>query len=348
MKLRDVGEFGLIELIRKNTPRTRGVRLGIGDDAAWVSATHDSFLFTSDLLIEGVHFNRDWISMPELGHKSLTASLSDIAAMGGTPAYFLMSLALPDLTTQQVEGLYRGVHKLAKEYDAALVGGDTCAADRMVIDVFVAGYAPYGPVTRSGATVGDDIYVTGTLGDSALGLALLAETTDSGSARDRTHLIRRHCHPTARVKTGVQLAKGKIAKAMMDISDGLVQDLGHICEASGTGAILWQELLPLSPAFSRVARPRDVSLALAGGEDYELLFTAATQHRKAVERIAQRTGVRITRIGESVPKRRGLTLINQQGANIPLSEFGYDHFGTSSQPRRRPTRPKRIKTARSR
>lgn len=342
MKLRDVGEFGLIELIRKTTPRTRGVRLGIGDDAAWVSTTHDSLLFTSDLLIEGVHFNRNWISMLELGHKSLTASLSDIAAMGGSPAYFLMSLALPDLTTQQVDALYRGVHKLAAEHKVALVGGDTCAADRMIIDVFLAGYAPHGAIKRSGAAVGDDIYVTGTIGDSALGLALLAETRHTASPRDRAHLIRRHCRPTARVQTGLQLAKAGIAKAMMDISDGLVQDMGHLCRASGTGATLWQERLPLSPAFRRVAGDRDLTYALAGGEDYELLFTAATQHRKAVAQIATRTRVPITRIGESIPRKHGLTLVNHEGAQVPVADLGYDHFGGKSEPaQRRPTQPKK-------
>ena len=254
MKLRDLGEFGLIDLIQRKTPRTRGVRLGIGDDAAWVSTTGDSLLFTSDLLVEGVHFNLDWISMRDLGHKSLTASLSDIAAMGGRPAYFLLSLALPDLNTQRAAALIRGIHAVAAEHRVALVGGDTCAADRLVIDVFLAGFAPYGAVTRGGARVGDDIYVTGTLGDSALGLTLLSEPRAKVSARDRNHLIRRHHHPTARVETGMQLAKARLARAMMDVSDGLAQDLGHICRASGTGAVVRQEHVPLSPAFTRVGR----------------------------------------------------------------------------------------------
>jgi len=326
MKLRDVGEFGLIERIRKGTPRMNGVLLGIGDDAAWVSATHDSLLFTSDLLIEGVHFNRDWTSMPELGHKSLTASLSDIAAMGGSPAYFLLSLALPDITTGQVDALYRGIRTLAAEHRVALVGGDTSAADRLIIDVFLTGYAPYGAIARSGAAVGDDIYVTGTLGDSALGLALLAGSQHVTSQRDRAYLMRRHRHPTARVKIGMQLAKARVAKAMMDISDGLVQDLGHICRASGTGAVVRQAYLPLSPAFRRVAGPQGLVHALAGGEDYELLFTADTHHRKGVDRIAKRSGVAITRIGQCVAKREGLTLINERGESVPLSAHGFDHF----------------------
>lgn len=326
MRLKDVGEFGLIELIRNKTPRRRGVRVGIGDDAAWVSAKHDSLLFTSDLLIEGIHFNLAWTSMQELGHKALTASLSDIAAMGGAPAYCLISLAVPDMTTQQVEALYRGVHGAASEHRVALVGGDTCAADRLIVDVFLAGYAPYGAILRGGAAVRDDIYVTGTIGDSALGLALLAEVGHKASARDQTYLLRRHRHPTARVGAGLQLAKRKLATAMMDISDGLLQDLGHVCRASGTGAVVLQEKLPLSPAFTRVAGRDGFDYALSGGEDYELLFTSGRQHRKAVAQVARRTGVRITRIGECVAKKQGITLINEQGASLPIGRVGHDHF----------------------
>ena len=326
MTLRDLGEFGLIDLIRGKTPRARGVRLGIGDDAARVSTPDDSLLVTSDLLVEGVHFNRDWISMRDLGHKSLTASLSDIAAMGGRPAYFLLSLALPDLPTQQAAALVRGVHAAAAEHRVALAGGDTCAADRMVIDVFLAGFAPYGAVTRAGARVGDDIYVTGTLGDSALGLGLLADPRPEVSARDRNYLIRRHHHPTARVKTGMELARQGLARAMMDVSDGLAQDLGHVCRASGTGAVVRQDQVPLSRAFVRAARAVDFTCALAGGEDYELLFTAASDARKGVERVARRTGVPITRIGECVPRKHGLTLVDPRGDRVPLTAPGYDHF----------------------
>ena len=326
MTLRDLGEFGFIDLIRRKTPRPRGVRLGIGDDAARVATPDDSLLFTSDLLVEGVHFNLDWISMRELGHKSLTASLSDIAAMGGRPAYFLLSLALPDLPTQRAAALVRGIHAAAAEHRVALVGGDTCASDRLVIDVFLAGFAPYGAVTRAGAGVGDDIYVTGTLGDSALGLALLAEPRARVPARDRNYLVRRHHQPTARVKTGMALAREGLAGAMMDVSDGLAQDLGHICRASGTGAVVRQDRLPLSPAFRRVAGPGDLARALAGGEDYELLFTAAGDARKGVERVARSTGVAITRIGECVPRKQGLTLLDPEGNRMPLTAEGYDHF----------------------
>ncbi len=330
MRLRDLGEFGLIDLIRKQTPRARGVRLGIGDDAARVATPDDSMLFTSDLLIEDVHFNRDWISMRDLGHKSLTASLSDIAAMGGRPAYFLLSLALPDLAAHQAAALVRGIHAAAAEHRVALVGGDTCAADRLVIDVFLAGFAPHGAVTRSGARVGDDIYVTGTLGDSALGLALLSEPRSAISARDRNYLVRRHHHPAARLETGLQLAREGLARAMMDVSDGLAQDLGQLCRASGVGAVVRQDRVPLSPVFNRVAGPEDLPCALAGGEDYELLFTAPGGAGTGVERVARRTGVAITRIGECVARKRGVTLLDPRGGSVPLTGGGHDHFRRSA------------------
>ncbi len=326
MRLRDLGEFGLIDLIQRNTPRRRGVRLGIGDDAAWVTTAGDSLLFTSDLLIEGIHFKREWIPMQDLGHKALTASLSDIAAMGGRPAFFLLSLALPDIDTGDAAALIEGIQALAAEHRLALVGGDTCAADRLTLDVFLAGEAPHGAVTRAGARVGDDIYVTGTLGDSALGLALLSEPRPKAPAKDRNYLIQRHHRPSARVKTGLQLAREGVAHAMMDVSDGLAQDLGHICRASRTGAVVHQARVPLSPAFVRVAGPDDLACALAGGEDYELLFTADPDARKGIEGVARRTGVPITRIGECVSRKHGVTLVDARGDSAPLSAEGYDHF----------------------
>lgn len=326
MRVQDLGEFGFIDLIRKQTPRRRGVRLGIGDDTAWVSTAEDSLLLTSDLLIEGVHFNLKWISMRELGHKSLTASLSDIAAMGGRPAWFLLSLALPNVTTRSATALVQGFNTVATEHQVALVGGDTCAADSLIIDVALAGFAPYGAITRAGARVGDDIYVTGTLGDSALGLTLLSKPRPKVSARDRNYLIQRHHRPTARVKTGMQLAKEGLARAMMDISDGLVQDLGHICRASGIGAVVQQDRVPLSRAFNRVAEPRDLTCALGGGEDYELLFTAASDTRRRVERVAKRTGVPITRVGECVSQKHGVALLDSRGVRVPLEALGHDHF----------------------
>ena len=171
MKLKELGEFGLIERVQKATPRGRGVRLGIGDDAAWVDCKQDSFLITSDLLIEGAHFNLKWTSFYDLGYKALAVNLSDLAAMGGNPAYMVLSLAIPvDFRAEDIEEFYRGIRSLASESRVALVGGDTSASDRFFICVCLVGHAPYRPITRTGAQVDDDLYTTGTLGDASLGL----------------------------------------------------------------------------------------------------------------------------------------------------------------------------------
>ncbi|HEX9787676.1 MAG TPA: thiamine-phosphate kinase, partial [Candidatus Binatia bacterium] len=176
MKLSRLGEFGLIQRIRRALPVGRGVRIGIGDDAAWVENPSGSSLLTADLLIEGVHFDLKWISFFELGYKSLAVNLSDIAAMGGVAAYAVFSLGIPaGLDSSDIDELYRGVDALAQPYRVAIVGGDTNIAESLIVSVCVIGHAPYRPVRRSGARVGDDIYVTGTLGDSALALKLLQQ-----------------------------------------------------------------------------------------------------------------------------------------------------------------------------
>ncbi|MEA2659312.1 MAG: thiamine-monophosphate kinase, partial [Candidatus Binatota bacterium] len=171
MKLSQLGEFSLIEEIRRATPVGRGVRIGIGDDAAWVDNTLGSSLVTADLLVEGVHFNLKWTSMFELGYKSLAVNLSDIAAMGGVPGYVILSLGIPaHFDSKQVALFYQGIFALAKPNRVSLVGGDTNVAKLLTISVCVIGHAPYPPIRRNTAQVGDDIYVTGTLGDAALAL----------------------------------------------------------------------------------------------------------------------------------------------------------------------------------
>ena len=170
MKLSRLGEFGLIERIRQKTPAGRGVRIGIGDDAAWIINQKDSSLVTADLLIQGIHFDLRWTSLFDLGHKALAVNLSDIAAMGGVPSYVILSLGLPaDLDSAQIDAFYRGLQALARRTGVALVGGDTNAAVTLIVSVCVIGYAPYAPVRRNGARAGDDIYVSGTLGDALSG-----------------------------------------------------------------------------------------------------------------------------------------------------------------------------------
>lgn len=327
MRLKELGEFGLIERIQKATPRGRGVRLGIGDDAAWVTSRQDSILITSDLLIEGVHFNLKWTSFFDLGYKTLSVNLSDLAAMGGSPAYLVLSLGIPvDFKVEDVEEFYRGIRRLASQSGVALVGGDTSTSKFFFISAFLVGHAPYGAVTRSGAKVGDDLYVTGTIGDSSLGLDLLKTSKARAKGLEIAYLGSRHRLPTARLKAGALLAKKRLARAMIDISDGLLQDLTHLCEASGTGAVIWQEALPLSRQYQHCAGWKGVRYALTGGEDYELLFCIRARDRARLEKIRTRLGVPITRIGKCVSARHGITIVNAKGTPLSSPKMGYDHF----------------------
>lgn len=327
MKLSRLGEFGLIERVERTAPKGRGVYLGIGDDSAWVRTRSGSCLLTADLLIEGVHFDLKWTSLYALGYKTLAVNMSDIAAMGGTPTYLLLSLGIPvTFESDDVEEFYRGVRAVAVRSDVALVGGDTSVAKSFFISACLVGDAPRRPVTRSGAQIGDDIYVTGTLGDSALGLKLLKKKSSELKQPAAKFLLFRHHFPTARVQAGATLAKEKLARAMIDVSDGLIQDLGHICKASGVGAIIAEEKLPLSAAYRSLAGRDRTEHALIGGEDYELLFCARRRDRSRIEKLQGQFNVPVTRIGTCVRARDGLKILDRKGQCITFRKTGHDHF----------------------
>jgi thiamine-monophosphate kinase len=326
MKLSALGEFGLVERIRRRTATGKGVRLGIGDDAAWVDCPGKSLLLSTDLLVEGRHFNLCWTSFRALGWKALAVNLSDIAAMGGKPAYFVVSLGVPvDFSAEDVEKFYQGMRAVARRNGVALVGGDTSAADRWLVSIAIVGFAPYGAVPRSGAGVGDDLYVTGTLGDAALGLELLKERlrVPRGAA---SYLLARHHLPTPRLAEGMLLAREKVPTSMIDVSDGLVQDLGHLCAASGVGAVVWEEALPLSRAYRSLLSSCGTKFALGGGEDYELLFSARARDRNRVARLAASLPTKVSRIGRIVPAREGISVLDRDGRRRSVEQPGYDHF----------------------
>ena len=326
MKLSRLGEFGLIERIRRTTATGRGVRIGIGDDCAWVKHAAGSSLITADMLIEGVHFDLKWTSLFALGYKSLAVNLSDIAAMGGVPAYAIVSLGIPaKFDSKQIDEFYRGFNRLARKSQVALIGGDTNISPTLIISVCLIGAPPARPVRRSGARAGDDIYVTGTLGDSALGLERLRKKSRGEPAAMR-QLLARHHQPTPRLVAGALLARENLATAMIDISDGLLQDLGHICAASDTGAVIWHEKLPLSTAYRALSGKAGTSFALSGGEDYELLFCARPQNRRRIESLSARAAVKITRIGSCVGAEQGVTVIDGSGKPLALRLKGHDHF----------------------
>jgi thiamine-monophosphate kinase len=326
MRLSELGEFGLIERIRKTTPKGPGVRLGIGDDAAWLECKNRSFLITSDLLIEGIHFDLRWTSFYELGYKTLAVNVSDIAAMGGQPTYLTISMGIPvNSSTKKVEDFFRGIRALGSQTGVTLVGGDTSASRLVFVSASLIGQAPFGAITRAGAKEGDDIYVTGTLGDAALGLEILKKKQKVKKG-DRAFLISRHLFPSARLKAGLTLAKERLARAMIDVSDGLLQDLGHLCKASKVGAVVWSETLPLSRAYHSSMSKHGPVHALCGGEDYELLFCLRPRDRARLEKVKKRLGVRITCIGKCVPSRQGIRVITSKGKSLPVPLMGYDHF----------------------
>lgn len=327
MKLSRLGEFGLIERIRRTAPINPGVRIGIGDDAAWVDHRKGSSLLTADLLIEDIHFKLKWTSLFALGHKSLAVNLSDIAAMGGVPAYAVLSLGIPiAFSAKQIDDFYRGFNALARKNGVALIGGDTNAAKSFIVSVCVIGHAPARPVRRSGASVGDDIYVTGTLGDAALGLRFLRQKPTPAHRSSAARLLARHHRPTPRLAAGELLARRNLATAMIDVSDGLLQDLGHICKASKVGAVIWNAKLPLSRAYRRLAGNAVTSYALSGGEDYELLFMARPRHRLHLEKLQRLARIRMTRIGSCVAAEQGITVLDPAGGALSPPIFGHDHF----------------------
>lgn len=327
MKLSRLGEFGLIEKIRRATPRGRGVLLGIGDDAAWIANPSRSSLITSDLLIEGIHFDLKWTSLFDLGYKTLAVNLSDIAAMGGIPAYLILSLGIPSaFDSGDVEEFYRGIRFLAAKHGVALVGGDTNAAKLLIISACILGHAPHPPIRRSGAQAGDDIYVTGTLGDSALALKFLKSHLRQPNRGPVKYLLSRHHRPTPRVALGALLARERLATAMIDVSDGLIQDLGHICVASGVGAEIWEDRLPLSRAYRVLAGKKGRRCALSGGEDYELLFCARPKDRRQIEKLQQRTRVAVTRIGSCQSSKGKIVVLDAAGRPLKFGNRGHDHF----------------------
>lgn len=299
------------------------MQIGIGDDAAVVRLGSDEeVLVTTDFSLEGVHFRREWHPPGSIGHRCLARGLSDIAAMGGAPLAAFLSLALPAKLPQSwIHEFFDGLLTLARKYKIRLAGGDIAQSSSGILaDIVVLGSVPRGEsILRSGANPGDQIYVTGALGGSAATLESLFERSKRrGSAKDHPE----HFYPEPRIRPGKWLREHKVASAMIDISDGLSTDLTHICEESKIAALIDAELLPIHPR----ANPRKdrLDLALHGGEDYELLFTAPA----AVHVPSRIEGVPVTCIGEITPQKRGKPQIGllTYGKRTRLVPRGWEHF----------------------
>jgi thiamine-monophosphate kinase len=327
--LREIGEFGLINRIRKWTSTSDPALLkGIGDDVAVIETGEKAWLVTTDLLIEDIHFELTWTDPFHLGGKALFVNLSDIAAMGGIPKYFLISLGVPkNLPLPFISRFYRGLKDGAKRFGVDLIGGDTSLSKKIIINICLLGEGKKGSLLfRSGARVGDDLFVSGTMGDAALGLKILQKNGLRGSPKG---LIKKHLSPSPRIQLGQVLARNHWATAMIDVSDGLLIDTSHLLEESGVGAWISEDRIPLSKLYQKWIHSFSKSpyqFALSGGEDYELLFTAPPEMRKRILRVALSLKVPITQIGKIVSKKEGLHVIRKDGKERALSRLGFEHF----------------------
>lgn len=336
--LRALGEFGFLDRLERSLPSGgRHVVRGVGDDCAVLTVPEgEKLLWTVDTLVEGVHFRRDLTGMHDLGWKSLAVNLSDVAAMGGLPLHAVLSLGVPEgLALDDLDAFYRGFAEMAGEHSVALVGGDTVRSPSgLLITVSVIGATSGGRfLCRDGAEPGDRIAVTGRPGDSAAGLSLLLDP--AGGGRDRTlspgpaSLTRAHNRPVPQVREGLFLAGEPGVRAAIDLSDGLVQDLWHMCRRSGTGACIEQASLPLSDGIRELAGRRGVPAeewALFGGEDYHLLVAVDGE---GFEGVRTRYEARFCRplypIGRMTQDRELLLETPGEGLRR-LEPRGYDHF----------------------
>lgn len=333
-------EFDFIEEIRRkaaNRLSPSALRHGIGDDAAVISQSSDrDLLITSDLLVERIDFIRDATEPELLGHKALAVSLSDIAAMGARPRWALCSLGLPEDVWNDgfPDRFYNGFFSLADQYDVKLIGGDVSRTpERIVIDSIVLGEcAAKAAITRAGAQPGDRIFVTGSLGGAASGLRLIERgarlNRSSGDAEHHliNDLLVRHLRPDPRVGWGLVLGQEKLATSMIDLSDGLSSDLHHLCKASGVGALVNTNHIPVDPQVVEICGRRALDplmLALHGGEDFELLFTVRPADVKKLPRRVD--GIPVTEIGEIRAAADGVCLA--EGTRVwELTPEGWQHF----------------------
>lgn len=319
MKLGELGEFGFLTRLARVVPRGKRVLIGIGDDAALVRASGGRLLLTTDALVEDVHFRLGWDSPGGLGARAFAVNASDIAAMGGVPRFALLALGIPPETqVESLDALLRGFVRAARRTGCDLVGGNLSRAPLWTITVTLAGEPVGRPLERSGARPGDGIWVSGTLGRAARARELLL---DAGAAQVSPRATLPFRRPTARLELGCLLAKRRFATSAIDVSDGLLQDLGHLCRASGVGARIDARSVPADGAGAGDPR-RALELALEGGEDYELLFTVPPRREASLRREAA-SRPRLTRIGEIVPGR-SIELIHGEG--LRLRQGGHDHF----------------------
>lgn len=334
MKLSAIGEFGLIARIRAQHSAEAQDMIGIGDDCAVIhQGQESSMLLTTDLLIENVHFVLDWIPPRILGRKSMAVNISDIAAMGGQPQWGLISIAIPhDLEVEFFDAFYLGVKEMCQCFRMHILGGDTTSSpSELMISVTVGGVCQRSAILyRSGAKPGDLVFVTGSVGGSAAGLNLYRKRIAPDTLTSYERLIACHNDPQPEVAIGTVAAASRMATAAIDVSDGVLADLTHICEESGVGAQIMLERIPIEPGVREAAALTGgdaLEWALTGGEDYRLILTVKPEFREAFpELIRNKCGRQVYEIGEIISNREVL-VVDTQGKASQFTRKGWDHFG---------------------
>lgn len=324
-------ELSIIKSIRERFKNaSKGILLGIGDDAAAVKINPECLLLvTTDSQVEGVHFLKELISAGDIGRRAVAVSVSDIGAMGGVPKYFLSSLGFSRQEDESfIKGIMDGFERAQEELKVTLIGGNLSESDKLFIDITVLGEVePHIMVKRTGARPGDIIYVTGTVGDSALGLRILK----SGRKNEREgYLISRYLSPQPRLALGRELARMRLPTSMIDISDGIALDLERITVEQGLGADIYVDLIPLSLDYRTIISDfakNPYELALSGGEDYELLFTSSQERGKEIKELSIKLCAKITEIGR-VTDRPPLRVLDLDGKEMEVKHRGFIHFGS--------------------
>jgi len=307
------GEQALIKLIKKK-PRRKNVLLGIGDDAAVVKPGKKNLVLTTDMLVEGDHFSLKWSKPEQIGAKAVEVNVSDVAAMNAKPLYALISVCLKsDTSVEFVKGLYKGIYSSAKKYRVDVIGGDFTHGAKISVNIAMVGQSCGRLCLRSGAKPGDSIFVSGKIGDSAAGLQLFLKKT-----RGFSRVKKRHLEPKAQLKKALQI--GKIANAMLDVSDGLASEVKNICSESKCGAEIFLEKIPIAEDVKKAAKAvgkNALDFALFGGEDFELVFTAGRKNRKMAKKLG-------SEVGKIIRGKKVFLVKNSK--RVELRKTGYDHF----------------------
>ncbi len=336
-KQQAISEEDVIRLIQSLAGQSSDeLAVGIGDDAAVLRLGGSTLCVTTDLMVEGIHFNLDFITPYDLGRRAMTANLSDLAAMGSLPRWGFLSLGLPGRPERSfVEGVVRGVRDRGDEFGLTLAGGDTVSSPQLIVNLCLVGAAESRePMLRSGAREGEAVCVTGLLGEAAAGLAWLQAGRDPEDPR-AAPVVEAHLRPRPRVQAGRALAQSGKVGAMMDISDGLASDLARLCMASQTGALVRESDLPISDSTRQVAdllEADPLEWALRGGEDFELLFTCAPGDLDILAELVSDSepGLGLTRVG-TISTGRGVLLEHTQGGQEEITLQGFDHFRDESE-----------------